>query len=137
MNQVSPLCLKCNSLLLKEKVSSDIWEYYNCVKCDYEEAKLIGKWLPTDEETNLLFYEIARKLTSEIKISLKAAIDYSEKFYKKFTDKAYCEKLGVEPFDDDFFHQEFYGLLFYITYFIIDKQDPDLKKFHKWRLENH
>ncbi len=137
MNHISPLCLKCNSLLIKGRVSSETWEFYNCVKCEYEEAKLIGKWLPTEEDTNLLFYEIARRLSSEIEISLRTAIDYTEKFYQKFTNKEYCELLGVKPFDDDFFHHECFGLLFYISYFIIDEKDLDLEKFRLWRLEKY
>ncbi len=119
------------------KEFSEHWEYYNCIKCKYGEAKLIGEWLPTDKDTNFLFYEIARKLSSEIDIPLIEAIGYSEKFYKKFTDKKKCDLLGIGPFDDDFFHHEYFGLLFYIKYFIIDEKDPDIHKFHAWRLENN
>ena len=136
MNKINPFCSNCSILLKYENVSSTVWEYYNCVKCKNGEAKLIGKWLPTDDDTNLLFYDIAKKLRNELDITIKEAIGYTEDFYSKFTDKEFCDSLGVEPFDDDFFHHEYFRLLFYISYFIIKKKEKNLEKFREWYFEN-
>ena len=136
MNEISPFCPNCNRLLKKDSQGSEKWEFYNCGNCKYGEAKNIKKWLPTNDETNELFYEVAKKLMSETNISVKEALDYTEEFYLKFTNKEYCEIIGTSIKDDDFFHGELFQLLFYISYFIIDKKEPNMEKFQEWYFKN-
>jgi hypothetical protein len=136
MRQITPLCRRCNSLLWKTNEKSKNWEYFNCKKCNYSEAELKGKWLPTDENTNELFYQIAQKLSYELSIEIKKAIEYTEDFYLKFINEKYCKSIGTNPKDDDFFHHEYFGLLFYIKYFIIDKKEQNIDKFYDWYFKN-
>lgn len=136
MNNINPFCPNCKRLLKRAPQSSTDWEYYNCSNCNYGEARLIGKWLETDYETNELFYEVARKLRSELNLTIKESLDYSEEFYLKFTNKEYCTSIGIKPCDNDFFHYECFHLLFYISYFIINKKEPDINRFREWYFEN-
>lgn len=137
MNQINPFCPKCKLLLKSEKDSKNRWLFHHCQKCNYGDAKLIGDWLSTDGETNELFLEISRKLRSELDLKIQQALEYTEEFYSKFTDAEFCNSIGTSVKDEDFFHHEFFKLLFYISYFVIDKKEPNMDKFHEWYLNRN
>ncbi len=128
----SPMCLSCNALLQRSKETST-WIFYKCPSCEYENADLIGEWLPVDEDTHYLFYEIAMKLRSELNISLESAIGLVEEYYSKFTNADYCDSLGINVQDEDFFHSEGIGMVYWIVFFVVEKNVPDYAKFVEWR----
>lgn len=129
----SPMCLSCNVLLQKFKETST-WTFYKCALCKYENADLVGEWLSVDEDTHYLFYETAMKLRSELSIPLENAVKLVEEYYSKFTDTNYCDSLGINIRDEDFFHSEgVIGMVYWIVFLVVEKNDLDYNKFHEWR----
>lgn len=131
---MNPLCPKCNSLLARSDLSNEVWEIYNCPTCTYCNANLIGEWLPTDYDTNNLFHEVALKLSQELNISCKEAIEIVFNYYTKFTDITFCQSIGLPVQDDDFFHHEgVAGLVLRAVYYLVQKNDPNPSEYLNWR----
>lgn len=90
--------------------------------------------LPTDDDTNLFFDDVASKLESDLNYSHEKASALAREYYLNFTDKEYCEKIGVGVHDDDFFfHEGVGGVVLRIYYYLELKEDPDPVKFKEWR----
>ena len=119
-SKINPFCPKCKLLLRSETDPKKRWLFHYCQKCNYGDAELIGNWLSTDDETNELFLAISRKLRSELDLKIQQALEYTEEFYNKFTDAEFCNLIGTNVKDEYFFHHEYFELLLYISYFVIN-----------------
>jgi len=55
-------------------------------------------------------------------------------YCKLFTDKTYCDSIGLRVQDDDyFFHEAAMGMAMRIHYYLGIKADPDPDTFLSWR----
>ncbi|WP_044615699.1 hypothetical protein [Gynuella sunshinyii] len=94
--------------------------------------------LPTDEDTNLFFDDVIIRLVSDLGYSKVRANEITHEFYSKFTDKEYCDSLGIGLHDDDlFFHDGVGGVALKIYYYLDLKGDPDPVKFKQWRASRY
>lgn len=92
--------------------------------------------LPTDEDTNVYFEHVVKVLCDIFKYSHGAAVALTREYYRLFTDKAYCDSIGIPMQDDDFFfHEAAYGMALRIHYYLTLKQDPNPMKYIDFRTE--
>jgi len=121
-------CSQCGALVTRMQ----------CIGCGRTYAEPSVTWLPTDEETNILFNSIAVVLQNSLGHSLPEATDLAKRYYTSFTDASYCSSLGIPVQDDDFFHHEgAHGMALRTHYYLHLRRDPDPHKFIEWRTQFH
>ena len=92
------------------------------------------QWLPTDEDTNRYFKDIANILVEELNISLEEAASYIMKYYENFTNPEFCKSINIPVQNDDFFwHESERGMALRIVYYTVKEHDPDPRAFIEWR----
>lgn len=92
--------------------------------------------LPTDEETNDYFCTVMSWLRTYFGYSESEACKLVQKYYSKFRDRKYCEKIGIPVQNDNFFwHQGAGDIALRIHYYLVLQGDPEPMKFIDWRIE--
>lgn len=109
-----------------------------CPACGRQYGVHASTWLPTDEDTIRLFDEaIARLHQDADEYSFQEASALAERYYRQFTDPAFCAQLGIPTQDDELFHHEgAAGLALRIHYYLTLRGDPNPKAFVAWRAAN-
>jgi len=92
--------------------------------------------LSDDNQVNLLFERTCSDMQYLFGYSEDNARSMIEEYYGLFTNKSYCDSLGVSTQDDDyFFHEAPMGMAMRIHYFLGLKGDPNPNAFLRWRKE--
>ncbi len=92
--------------------------------------------LPTDDDTNHLFDQIAAHLNEYLMYSYSDAVALAREYYACFCDTEYCSKLHIPVQDDEFFHHESAGeMALRVHYYLGLRLDADPHKYIEWRTE--
>lgn len=92
--------------------------------------------LPTDDDTDHLFDQVALFLQKRFDYSTDEAIELVHEYYSKFRDPTFCQPIHVPVQDDDFFHHQGAGdMALRAHYYLRLKEDPDPHKYHRWRAD--
>lgn len=94
--------------------------------------------LPTDDDTNLFFDDVAAKLVSDLGYDEATATALAREYYMSFTNADYCRRIGVAVQDEEFFfHEGVGGVALRIHYYLTLKGDPKPRSYIKWRAANN
>lgn len=142
MSAFDPLpvfCDRCRAILKsKTPAGGDLMALSECPACGRQYGVHASTWLPTDEDTVRLFDEaIARLHQDTDEYSFQEASALAQRYYRQFTDPAFCTQLGIPTQDDELFHHEgAAGLALRIHYYLTLRGDPTPKAFVAWRAAN-
>ncbi|CAJ0730480.1 hypothetical protein ACUXIW_003869 [Ralstonia pickettii] len=90
--------------------------------------------ISSDSEVNRLFERACTNMQSLFGYSEAAAWSLLAEYHRLFTDKSYCEELGIGVQDDDFFfHEAPMGMALRVHYFVGLKGTPSQSDFLDWR----
>jgi len=118
------ICPQCGGIVIRER----------CAGCGRAYFEPNVTWLPTDEDTNILFNSVVVALQNSFGHSDTVATELVRRYYANFTDVSYCRSIGIPVQNDDFFHHEGAGgMSLRIHYYLHLKRDPDPGKFIEWR----
>jgi hypothetical protein len=94
----------------------------------------MGKEIFIDSEVIRLFDRICSNMMLLFGYSEASARSLIIEYHQLFTDKSYCETLGIGVQDDDFFfHEAPMGMALRIHYFLGLKGNPSQSSFLEWR----
>jgi hypothetical protein len=90
--------------------------------------------LSDDPEVQRLFELVCSRLASLFGYSEVDAWSLLTQYHRRFTDKSYCDSIGVDVQDDDFFfHEAPMGMALRVQYFVGLKDLPGKADFLEWR----
>jgi hypothetical protein len=131
-NDAPVLCRQCHTVLFLAEPACEGVAFLQCQSCGQRYPEFEVGWLPTDEETSLLFVSAVAHLLGTY--SAEHASNLARQYYVSFTNETYCARIGIPLQDDDFFHHEgAREIALRIHYYLGIGGNPDPHSYIKWR----